>query len=110
MHPDIPTPTRVCPSCKNTIIPLADNSCPTCAAMDRILNPAKESADPINHPAHYKQGAHEVIETTEQLSFCLGNVVKYVLRAEHKGRPKDDLLKAQYYLDREIKRLYPDAM
>lgn len=62
-------------------------------------------SDPVNHPAHYagfSNGA-EVIDITENLSFNLGNVVKYVARAGRKSDdPIEDLLKAQFYLRREI--------
>ena len=63
-------------------------------------------SDPVNHPDHYT--AHpsgvEVIQITEHMNFCLGNVIKYVLRADAKGNPLEDLKKAAWYLDREIKR------
>lgn len=63
--------------------------------------------DPVNHPAHYKShpSGIEVIEITEHMNFTLGNVVKYVLRSEHKGNQLEDLKKARWYLDREISRL-----
>lgn len=54
----------------------------------------------VNHPSHYCQGEHEVIELTEQLSFCLGNAVKYILRAPYKGQELRDLKKARWYLQR----------
>jgi len=60
--------------------------------------------DAIN-PSHYKEyEGFEVIDITEQLNFCLGNVVKYVMRAGKKsGNSKDqDLQKAVWYLQREI--------
>lgn len=64
-------------------------------------------ADNVNHPAHYtgfSNGA-EVIDITENLSFNLGNVVKYVARAGRKtSDPTEDLLKARFYLSREIER------
>lgn len=62
--------------------------------------------DPVHAPAHYRHlpGGLEVIDVTETLGFCLGNVVKYVLRADHKGEPIQDLQKARWYLDREIAR------
>lgn len=60
-------------------------------------------SDPVNSPAHYKQYPVEVIEITEQLNFLLGNVVKYVLRADYKGKPLEDLRKAEWYLRREIR-------
>lgn len=63
-------------------------------------------SDPVNHPEHYTwlPGDIEVIDITESLGFCLGNVIKYVLRADHKGRPLEDLQKAAWYLNREIAR------
>jgi hypothetical protein len=60
----------------------------------------------VNNPKHYNAGKFEVIDVIEdwKLGFCLGNVVKYVARAEHKGSTIEDLEKARWYLDREIKR------
>ncbi len=64
-------------------------------------------SDPVNNPAHYKDGGIETIDFIEakQLNFHLGNVVKYVSRAGKKGDKREDLLKAQWYLTREIERL-----
>jgi len=61
-------------------------------------------ADNVNHPAHYKVGGIETIDFIEAkgLSYHLGNVVKYIARADSKGNRKEDLLKAQWYLNREI--------
>lgn len=58
----------------------------------------EEKYDPVNHPAHYTQYKHEVIELTGQLDFCLGNAVKYILRAPFKGSEEQDLQKARWYL------------
>ena len=61
--------------------------------------------DVVNHPSHYTWlGGIEVIDITEHLGFCLGNVIKYTLRADHKGQPIEDLEKAAWYLRREIDR------
>jgi len=60
--------------------------------------------DPVNHPSHYRAYPVEVIEITERMNFCLGNVIKYVLRADYKGEPIQDLEKAAWYLRREIDR------
>ena len=70
------------------------------------LEPVVEStSEQVDHPSHYTWlGGIEVIDITEQLSFTLGNVIKYVLRADHKGKPIEDLRKARWYLDREIAR------
>jgi hypothetical protein len=64
--------------------------------------------DPVNHPAHYTEhpSGIEVIQITEHMNFCLGNVIKYTLRAGLKtDDPIEDLRKARWYLDREIARL-----
>jgi hypothetical protein len=60
--------------------------------------------DPVNHPAHYKYGGIETIDFIEakELGYNLGNVVKYITRADHKGNRKQDLEKALWYLTREI--------
>jgi len=38
------------------------------------------------------------------MNFCIGNAVKYLWRADMKGNPVEDLRKARWYIDREIKR------
>lgn len=60
--------------------------------------------DNVDRPAHYTHGPFEVIDIVEgfRLGFRLGNVIKYILRCEHKGTPITDLEKARWYLDREI--------
>jgi len=61
-------------------------------------------ADAVNHPPHYKVGGIETIDFIEAkgLDYNLGNVVKYVTRADHKGNKLQDLEKARWYLDRAI--------
>lgn len=63
--------------------------------------------DPVNHPAHYKTGGIETIDFIEakELNYNLGNVVKYITRADHKGNRKQDLEKAAWYLAREISKM-----
>lgn len=63
-------------------------------------------SDIVAHPSHYTHGGIECIDAIEawKLGFHLGNVVKYIVRADHKGTPLEDLQKARWYLDREIKR------
>jgi hypothetical protein len=60
--------------------------------------------DPVNHPAHYKVGGVETIDFIEAkgLTYHLGNAVKYISRADHKGNRKQDLEKAKWYLERAI--------
>lgn len=66
-----------------------------------------ESDDVVHHPSHYTShpSGIEVIEITRHESFLRGNVLKYVLRAPHKGKELEDLRKAQAYLAWEIERV-----
>ena len=62
----------------------------------------------VDHPTHYrKDTGHEAIDVIEawQLNFNLGNTVKYISRNGLKDPDKyiEDLEKARWYLDREIK-------
>lgn len=65
--------------------------------------------DAVNHPAHYTDGKIEVIAFIEDkgLNFHRGNAVKYISRAGKKEPAKEveDLKKARWYIDREIRRL-----
>lgn len=56
------------------------------------------------NPPHYKEhpSGVECIVVTEHMSFCLGNTVKYIWRADLKSDAIEDLKKARWYLDREI--------
>jgi hypothetical protein len=67
----------------------------------------KMNKDVVNHPSHYNQGKFEVIDVIEDwnLGFNLGNCIKYIGRAGHKDDIIQDLKKAKWYLEREIKRL-----
>lgn len=75
--------------------------------MQGAVTMVEPQADNVNHPAHYKVGGIETIDFIEAkgLSYHLGNVVKYIARADSKGNRKEDLLKAQWYLNREIAKL-----
>jgi hypothetical protein len=71
------------------------------AWRDQVINT-------IAHPPHYTAGRSiEPIDAIVDwdLSYCLGNVVKYVSRAGRKGPPVEDLKKALFYLQREIELL-----
>lgn len=76
-------------------------------AFAELAELVNEPADPVNSPPHYTSGPIEVIDIIEgfRLGFCLGNVVKYILRAPHKGAELQDLKKAEWYLRREIQRM-----
>jgi hypothetical protein len=87
------------------------------AAAPKVSTPMKviaiatsnksSKSDMVNHPAHYKAGGIETIDFIEakNLGYHLGNVVKYVSRADFKGNKLEDLQKAKWYLDRAISNL-----
>lgn len=65
--------------------------------------------DLVNHPQHYAEHYdHEVIELTQHLSFCLGNAVKYILRAPFKGTELLDLQKSEWYVRRMVDEFSAD--
>jgi len=63
----------------------------------------------VNHPSHYGGGnnPYEAIKVIEawDLGFCLGNTVKYISRAGKKDETIQELEKALWYLEREIKNI-----
>jgi hypothetical protein len=67
-----------------------------------------ENPDPVNHPSHYggENNPYEAIKIIEahNLGFHLGNAVKYILRAGKKGDASEDIKKAIWYLERELKK------
>jgi hypothetical protein len=71
----------------------------------------KVQKEAVNHPGHYggKDNPYEAIKVIEawDLGFNLGNVVKYISRAGKKDSSMEleDLEKAKWYLDREIRKI-----
>ena len=73
--------------------------------------------DRVNHPSHYtwlkEKCGIEVIDITRHMDFCLGNAIKYLLRAGHKSeegysdkqKEIEDLRKAIFYINDKIKQL-----
>lgn len=83
--------------------------------MDKKVNEKINRA--VFHPPHYtwlkdKCGI-EVIDITRHMDFCLGNAIKYILRAGHKQEASmtdkqkeiEDLKKAIFYINDRIKTL-----
>jgi hypothetical protein len=59
----------------------------------------------VHSPDHYTQGGIEVRDyliakmgVDGYKWYCMGNVLKYVSRAKYKGKEKQDLSKADWYL------------
>ena len=62
---------------------------------------AKEEFDNVNHPSHYVShpSGVETINITREFEFALGNAWKYLMRFRYKGKPKEDLEKAVWYMN-----------
>lgn len=62
--------------------------------------------DMVNHPPHYcsHPSGIECITITEHMGFNLGNALKYIWRADEKGKAIEDLKKAEFYIKREIEK------
>jgi hypothetical protein len=68
--------------------------------------------DNVNSPSHYGQGKIECIEyirdfltKEEYIGYLRGNIAKYLHRFAYKGKPEEDLKKAQWYLNRLIEEI-----
>lgn len=82
-------------------------------AMHLHRENAEISSRNVDHPIHYNAfgpidddgtAKYEPIKVIEEWGmgpeFCVGNALKYIARAPHKGRPIEDLKKAKWYLER----------
>jgi hypothetical protein len=96
----------------NTPTPPAKQT-PIAQPVQRELGRRKEM---VNHPDHYggKDNPYEAIKVIRawNLTFSLGNVVKYVARAGKKDPLKrlEDLHKALWYLQEEITSEYEKSI
>ena len=65
--------------------------------------------DVVSRPDHYHFSEYEPVKVIQAwgLSFCLGNVVKYIARAGRKDSSKliEDLEKAKRYIELELENL-----
>lgn len=65
-----------------------------------------EKQETVNHPSHYNQvPGIECIDVIRYFSFSRGSAIKYIWRAGYKGDEVEDLEKAIWYLQDEIKKL-----
>ncbi len=86
--------------------------CSRCGKWEAIATwvkfdePKVKEVDPVNHPSHYcsHPSGVECIQITESMGFCLGNALKYIWRADLKWDRTEDIKKAIWYLERELKR------
>jgi hypothetical protein len=63
-------------------------------------------ADNVNSPRHYTShpSGLECIQIAEHMGFNLGNSLKYIWRCDLKRDAIEDLEKAKWYIEREIKK------
>ena len=71
-----------------------------------------EVEDVVNNPDHYNTGLIECIEAIREsmsseayAGYLKGNCMKYLWRYDYKGKPVEDLQKAQWYLAKLLKEL-----
>ncbi len=64
--------------------------------------------DMVNHPPHYNSSSIECIDVIRAATgdgyeyYLQGVIIKYLFRYRHKGKPIEDLKKAEWYLKRLI--------
>jgi hypothetical protein len=93
------------------VLSLRFSSLPVLAAFQSmlacgILLPMVKDSETAITPLYYNgDDVMQIIERYD-LDFCLGNSVKYILRAGHKhDNASEDLKKALWYLERKIQQL-----
>lgn len=73
----------------------------------KTTNQSDTSTDNVYHPSHYNQhpSGIEAIQVCEHMNFNIGNAIKYLWRADYKGKRCEDLQKAMFYIQRELIRI-----
>lgn len=76
-------------------------------AEDYMIPNTPEPTEAVNHPKHYNghPSGIECIEIVRHFNFNVGNAIKYLWRCEGKGKHEEDLRKALWYVQDELKRL-----
>ena len=75
--------------------------------MDKYYTKQMKDAktDMVNSPSHYNQSGIESIAAIQAALgpnfkyYLQGNIMKYLWRFDYKGKPLEDLQKAQWYLN-----------
>lgn len=72
---------------------------------EHIANKKCEQDHAVDHPKHYNEhpSGIECIQVVRHFNFCIGNAIKYLWRAGLKNDDIEDLKKARWYIDDEIK-------
>ena len=81
------------------------------SADDYTASTQYTAYDEVNHPSHYTHGTRETIDVIKDVTgdgfnaFLVGQVIKYISRYQYKGKPVEDLQKADCYLKRLISEM-----
>jgi len=73
--------------------------------------PSEDAVDMVNSPPHYNQTGIEYVQAISAATgdgfkyYLQGNIMKYLWRFDYKGKPLEDLKKAQWYLDKLIEEV-----
>jgi hypothetical protein len=107
---NVGTDKRRAPCSKHPTEKDFSNNCYQCLmrwAEDEKARPVVNAHDPVAAPRHYLQhpAGIECIDVVEHMPFNLGNAIKYIWRSGKKGDIGEDLRKAIWYLERELKRV-----
>lgn len=78
-----------------------------------MSNNLNVTVDQVNHPSHYTSDPSgvECLTITRHRNFNVGNAIKYLWRAglKNEGKHVEDLKKAIFYINDEIKRIEGQA-
>ena len=92
---------RICKKCGNP-----EEDLGYCCNEEQRNEPTPEKVD---LDSHYKTGNIEPFDVMEDMDilepFCLGNIIKYAMRCQHKGSKKKYLLKIAEYANKLASKL-----
>ena len=83
-------------------------------ALEQSGKEAYGNVDMVNNPPHYNQTGIECIHAISAATdngfkyYLQGNVMKYLWRFDYKGKPIEDLQKAQWYLNTLLEDVVAD--
>ena len=68
--------------------------------------------DMVNNPPHYNNhpSGIEAITIIEYMPYNIGAAMKYLWRCDQKGSPDEDLMKAMWYIERELAKRAKDRV
>ena len=76
---------------------------------EKLKKSDNKKSSNVDHPDHYKSGNIECIDAMLEIygisatyDFCLLNAFKYIWRAQQKGKEKEDIQKAVWYLNKAL--------